>query len=335
MAVLRAGLLGLGMMGRHHARILRDLEGVELVAVADPGGDPHRAAPGFEVLPDIDALIAAKLDLAVVAVPTRFHAEAALALADAGVHTLVEKPIAEDLATGHRMAEAFRSRGLVGVVGHVERFNPALQQLRTRLAHGDAGDVHQIATRRQSSFPTRIGDVGVAKDLGTHDIDLTAWVAQSGYRSVSAQTAHKSGRVHEDMIAITGRLRNGIITNHLINWLSPMKERVTVVTGERGAFIADTTTGDLTFYANGTVPLEWESVSTFRGVSEGDVTRFSYAKKEPLRGELEAFRDAVRDGESTELSTMIEAAHTIEVVESALRSATNGGQLVFTGREAQ
>lgn len=331
MAVLRAGLLGLGMMGRHHARILRDVEGVELVAVADPGGDPHRVATGLEVLSDVDALIAAGIDIAVVAIPTRFHADAAFALADAGVHTLVEKPIADDTETGRRVAEAFRSRGLIGAVGHVERFNPALQQLRSRLAHGDAGDVYQIATRRQSSFPSRIGDVGVAKDLGTHDIDLTGWVAQSTYSSVSAQTAHKSGRDHEDMISITGRLENGIVANHLINWLSPMKERVTVVTGERGAFVADTATGDLSFYSNGTVALEWESVSTFRGVSEGDVTRFAFAKKEPLRSELEAFRDTVR-GESTELSTMAEAAHTLEVVESALRSARAGGELIVTGR---
>lgn len=331
MVALRAGLLGLGMMGRNHARILHDLEGVELVAVADPGGDPHRVAGGLEVRSDVHALIAEGIDIAVVATPTRFHAEAAFALADAGVHCLVEKPIADDTETGRLVAEAFRQRSLVGVVGHVERFNPALQQLRKRLSEGDIGDVYQIATRRQSSFPGRIGDVGVAKDLATHDIDLTAWVAQSLYTAVSAQTAHKSGRAFEDMIAITGRLRSGIVVNHLINWLSPMKERVTVVTGERGTFIADTATGDLTFYANGTVPLEWESVSTFRGVSEGDVTRFAFAKKEPLRAELEAFRDAV-GGESTELSTMSEAAHTLEVVESALRSAEAGGVLVATER---
>ncbi|MBD3942030.1 Gfo/Idh/MocA family oxidoreductase [Microbacterium sp. NEAU-LLC] len=331
MAALRAGLLGLGMMGRHHARILRDVDGVDLVAVADPGGDPHRVATGLEVLPDVASLIDAGIDLAVVAIPTRFHADAAFALADAGVHTLVEKPIADDAETGHRLAAAFEARGLVGAVGHVERFNPALQQLRSRLAHGDAGDVYQIATRRQSSFPGRIGDVGVAKDLATHDIDLTAWVAQATYASVSAQTAHKSGRAFEDMISITGRLRNGIIANHIINWLSPMKERVTVVTGERGTFIADTATGDLTFFANGTVPLEWETVSSFRGVSEGDVTRFAFAKKEPLRAELEAFRDAVR-GDVTELSSMAAAAHTLEVVESALQSAVSGGELLATGR---
>ena len=332
MAVLRAGLIGVGMMGRHHARVLRELDGVELVAIADPGGDPHRVAGAIPLLPDVEALIQVGIDIAVVAIPTRFHLDAAVTLADGGVHALVEKPIAETAEQGREMAELFRSRGLVGAVGHVERFNPALQQLRGRLAAGEIGDVYQIATRRQSAFPGRIGDVGVAKDLASHDVDLTAWVAQSPYASVSAQTAFKSGRSHEDMISVTGRLVNGMIVNHLVNWLSPMKERVTVVTGERGTFIADTATADLTFYANGTVPMEWESVSAFRGVSEGDVTRFAFAKKEPLKAELEAFRDSVR-GESTELSTMDEAVHTLEVIESALLSAREGGTLVRTAPE--
>ncbi|WP_442575051.1 Gfo/Idh/MocA family oxidoreductase [Microbacterium sp. F51-2R] len=334
MADLRAGLLGIGMMGRHHARVLRELDGVELVAVADPGGDPHRVAGGLRVLDDVQQLIGAGIDIAVVAIPTRFHAEAALALADAGVHTLVEKPIADTSEIGQEVADAFADRGLVGAVGHVERFNPALQQLRNRLQAGDIGEVYQIATRRQSTFPARIGDVGVAKDLASHDIDLTAWVAHSRYTSVSAQTAHKSGRSFEDMIAISGRLSSGTVVNHLINWLSPMKERVTVVTGDRGTYIADTATADLTFYANGTASLEWESVSTFRGVSEGDVTRFAFAKREPLRAELEAFRDAVGGAES-ELSTMREAVHTLAVVEAALGSATAGGELVaIAPREA-
>lgn len=325
---LRAGLLGIGMMGRHHARVLREVDGVDLVAIADPGGDPHGVAAGLDVLSDVDALIAAGIDLAVVAVPTRYHFDAAMTLADAGVHTLVEKPIAHSTEAGRRMAEAFSSRGLIGAVGHVERFNPALQELRRRLANGDVGEVYQIATRRQSTFPARIADVGVGMDLASHDIDLTAWVAQSDYKTVYAQTTFKSGREYEDMIALTGRLANGVIVNHLINWLSPMKERVTVVTGDRGTYIADTATGDLTFHANGTIAFEWDSVSSFRGVSEGDVTRFSFAKREPLRVEHEAFRDAVLGGPS-DVVTMQQGLHTLEVVEGALSSASNGASVTF------
>lgn len=325
---LRAGLLGVGMMGRHHARVLREIEGVQLVAIADPAGDPHAVAAGLPVLPDVDALIEAGIDIAVVAVPTRYHEDAALKLAAAGVHTMVEKPIADSLDAGQRMVDAFASAGLIGAVGHIERFNPALQELRRRLEAGDLGAVYQIQTRRQGPFPARIADVGVGKDLASHDVDLTAWVAQSEYVNVYAQTTFKSGRDYEDMIAIAGRLASGVIVNHLVNWLSPMKERLTVVTGEKGAFVADTSTGDLTFHANGTIPLEWESVSSFRGVSEGDVTRFAFAKREPLRVEHEAFRDAVL-GKPSDVVTMEQGQRTLVVVEAALESARTGTAVAF------
>lgn len=328
MAELRAGLLGVGQMGRHHARVLREVPGVDLVAIADPGGDPHGVAGDLEILPDIDALISAGLDIAVVAVPTAFHEDAALKLAAAGVHTLVEKPIAHTVEAGRRMVAAFRQNNLVGAVGHIERFNPALQELRRRIEAGDLGEVYQIVTRRQGPFPSRIADVGVAKDLGSHDVDLTAWVAQSPHKHIYAQTRYKSGRAFEDMVLATGQLENGVIVNHIVNWLSPMKERVTIVTGERGAYVADTSSGDLTFYENGTIETEWESVSAFRGVSEGDVTRFAYQKREPLRVEHEAFRDAVL-GERNDVVTMEEGLRTLAVVEGIIESAQTGKAIEF------
>lgn len=323
MTELRAGLVGLGMMGRHHGRVLREIDGVKFVAAADAFGDPHGAATGLPVYSSVTELIQHGIDLAVVAVPTSFHEEVALELASAGVHALIEKPIASSVAAGARIVEAFASAGLVGAVGHIERFNPALQSLRARIESGDIGEVYQIATRRQGPFPSRIADVGVVKDLGTHDIDLTAWLAQSPYVSVSAQTALRSGREHEDMVSITGKLDNGSITNHLVNWLSPMKERITVVTGERGAFIADTISADLTYYENGTIQTEWDSVASFRGVSEGNVTRFALAKKEPLKAEHEAFRDAIL-GKSKNIVTLEDGLNTLRVAEAVIESAKTG-----------
>lgn len=320
MGDIRIGLVGLGMMGRHHARVIRETEGVDLVAVADALGDPHRVAGDLAVLASVADLIATGIDAAVVAVPTAFHDEVALQLAEAGVHTLVEKPISSDVASGQRIVDAFESRGLVGAVGHIERFNPALQSLRKRLEAGELGEVYQIATRRQGPFPSRIADVGVVKDLATHDIDLTSWLAQSAFATVSAHTALRSGREFEDMVSVTAQLENHVITNHLINWLSPMKERVTVVTGERGAFVADTIVGDLTFYENGTVSTEWESVMAFRGVSEGTVMRYALTKREPLRLEHEAFRDAIL-GRASSVVTMREGLENVRVAEAIIASA--------------
>src|SRR5699024_4182155 len=231
---LRAGLIGLGMMGRHHARNLKALEGVDLVAVADAHGDPHGAAAGLEILPDVEALIAAGIDYAVVAVPTQFHRDVALRLAHAG---------------------------MVGAVRYIERYNPAMQEMRRQIADGQLGEIYQIATRRQGGFPARIADVGVVKDLATHDLDLTAWVSQSPYAQVAATSTRRSGREDEDMVSVAGCLADGTITNHMVNWLSPFKERMTVVTGQDGALVADTLNADLTFHANGEKATNlWESM---------------------------------------------------------------------------
>ena len=317
---IRMGLIGLGSMGRHHARVIREVEGMDLVAVADPYGDKHGVAGPLAVLPDVEALIGEGIDAAMVAVPTYLHEEVALALAGAGVHTMVEKPIAATAESGERVARAFEEAGLVGAVGYVERCNPALREMRRRIEAGELGEVYQITTSRQGPFPARIADVGVVKDLATHDIDLTAWIAQSPYVSVAGQVTHRSGREHEDMVVATGQLESGIIVSHIVNWLSPRKVRETVATGENGSFVANTLSGDLTFVANGDVRSEWDGVSVFRGVSEGDSTRYAIARREPLRVEQEGFRDALW-GRDSDIVSMADGVHTLKVVEAVLESA--------------
>ena len=320
---IRMGLIGLGSMGRHHARVIREVDGMALVAIADPQGDKHGVARELDVLADVQALISAGIDAAMVAVPTYLHEEVAMALAAGGVHTMVEKPIAATAESGQRVADAFAGAGLVGAVGYVERCNPALLEMRRRIAVGELGEVFQITTSRQGPFPARIADVGVVKDLATHDIDLTAWIAQSPYATISGQVAHRSGREHEDMVVSAGRLANGIIVAHTVNWLSPRKVRETVATGENGSFVANTLTGDLTFFKNGDVTSEWDRASAFRGVSEGDSIRFALSRREPLRVEQENFRDALWGREANVVS-MTDGVHTLRVVEALLESARTG-----------
>ncbi|CAM3548640.1 Gfo/Idh/MocA family protein [Nocardioides zeicaulis] len=326
---LRVGVIGLGSMGRHHARVVRATPGMDLVAVADPVGDRFDVSGDLPVLPDVDALIGAGIDAAVVAVPTVHHEAVALALAAAGVATMVEKPIAHSVEAGERVAEAFTAAGVVGCVGYVERCNPAIIAMRERIQQGLLGDIYQITTSRQGPFPPRITDVGVVQDLATHDFDLTPWIAGSHYARLTAHTQHRSGRDKEDMVVATGLLANGVIVNHLVNWLSPRKERQCVATGEGGALVADTLTGDLTFYANGTFENDWDAVTTFRGVNEGDVTRFAIPKREPLAVEQTNFRDAVLGADATGIVAMAEGVQTLRVVEACLRSASEGVEVVL------
>lgn len=313
--MLRAGVLGLGVMGRNHARVLNALDGVEFVGVYDPAETVPDRIEGAPVIRELDRFLDLGLDYCVIATPTIYHLDVGRALAARGIHALIEKPVASDSASARELVTLFADAKLVGGVGHIERYNPALQSMRTRLEEGLLGEIYQIATRRQGPFPGRIADVGVIKDLATHDLDLTAWVSQQSYVTVNARTTFRSGREHEDMVIAIATLSSGTIATHNVNWLTPFKERTTIVTGENGALVADTLTADLTFYENGVINNEWAGITTFRGVSEGDVTRFALNKKEPLLAEHEAFRDAVLTGDSSAIVTLEAGAKVVDIAE--------------------
>jgi len=316
--MLRAGLVGLGMMGRHHMRLLNQIDDVQFVGLHDPALNGQKVVDGHCVFETFEELISQNLDYCVVSAPTIFHLELGLQLAAAGVHALIEKPVAPTHVEATQLVDAFKAAGLIGGVGHIERFNPALRAMRQKIEDGLLGEIYQISTRRQGPFPARIADVGVVKDLATHDIDLTAWVAQSPYKTISARTTHKSGRPHEDMVVAIGTLENGVIVNHIVNWLSPFKERNTTVIGDKGALVADTLTADLTFFENGHMNSSWDNISAFRGVSEGDVTRYSLNKVEPLLAEHLAFRDAVQSKDDSGIVTLADGLAAVFIADQMI-----------------
>lgn len=314
---LRVGVAGLGAMGRHHARIWRQMEGVDLVGCADPAGDVRRAAVGLPIVDDVDQLIELGLDAASVAVPSNMHESVGSALAAAGVHALIEKPVAHTVAAARRLAKAFENAGLVGAVGHVERFNPALIEMRRRLQDAELGNIYAISTRRVGPYPVRISDVGVVLDLATHDIDLIRWLCGhfATMHSVAQSVIAGDG---EDLLEVIGMLESGIVATMSVNWVSPVKERRVSVVGTRGAFVADLLSADLTFYENGEVPTEWDEIRHLRGVTEGNRTTYALSKREPLAAELEAFRDAVLGDSQAPVVTLSEGVGVLEMAEQLL-----------------
>ncbi len=321
---LRAGIIGLGRMGRHHVRVLGEMPDVDLVAAADT---QHRVPDSWRALDVVDTvedLLDRGIEMCVLATPTVTHEPIAVQLAEASVATLIEKPLAHDTKAAQNIAEAFARTATLSCVGHIERFNPALQEMRQRLAGGELGNLYQVVTRRQGPFPDRIVDAGVILDLATHDIDLTAWVTGATYRSVSARSAHRSGRPHEDLVSVVAELSNGLVVTHLVNWLSPFKERVTAVTGDKGSLVADTLTADLTLFKNGSQAMEWDRVAAFRGVVEGDVIRYAIPKPEPLVTELRNFADAVRGHTEGQVVTLEEGLATVRIAEAMRDSAATG-----------
>lgn len=325
MKVLRVGLIGLGMMGRNHARVLANLPGVEFVGIVEPAmlATDNSQIEGVVIFPDTEALLRKQLDYCVIAAPTGLHSEIAIQVLQAGVSCLIEKPVATDLKSALKILEAAEAANLLVGVGHIERFNSAIQLLKRKLENNELGEIFQISTRRQGPFPSRIGDVGVVRDLATHDIDLTMWLTGSGYKSLAAEVAHRSGRAHEDLVAITARLESGVIVNNLVNWLSPLKERTVVVTGEKGAFVVNTLSSDLTYYENGSHEVTQESLAHFKGVILGDVTQFAFNKPEPLMVEHENFRDRLL-GKKSDVVTLVEGIETVRIADAVLLSGSSG-----------
>lgn len=304
---MRVAVIGVGSMGVHHARIYSELPDVKLVAVADT--DPQRAravAARYGARPYIDyrrMLEKERLDAVSVAVPTALHESVGLDALEAGAHVLIEKPIAATLEGARRLIDRARQLGRQLMVGHVVRFNPAIQALKRKLEAGELGRVFQIFCRRIGPFPTRIRDVGVVIDLAPHDLDVMRFLLGSEPTRIYAETEQRIHTEHEDLLWGVLRFPEGVVGVLELNWLTPVKVRETIVLGERGMFRVDDLNQDLYFYENGqAADLPWPALQTLRGVSEGCMIRYPIQRYEPLKAELEAFIGALKDGRPVPVS---------------------------------
>jgi UDP-N-acetylglucosamine 3-dehydrogenase len=310
---LRGAVVGLGVMGGHHARVLDSLPHAELTAIVDqdverlgqigrsfPRASPHRSLE--------QALAASELDFAVIAVPVEQLPVMARQALAAGLHVLVEKPTAPTEDEAIALALEAERRGLTLAVGHVERFNPAVALLKEKLETGMAGRILQARARRLSPFPNRASMHGVALDLATHDIDVMRYLIGSDIVRVYAETEQHVHDRGEDLLCATLRFEDGTTGLLEVNWVTPTKVRDLAVTGERGMFTLDYLTQELCFYEHPTSATEWDTLASIRGGGEGDMIRYAFERREPLRVEWESFLTAVCAGSAAPVTALDGAA---------------------------
>jgi predicted dehydrogenase len=264
------------------------------------------------------------LDAVVVAVPTRDHLPVGLAVLERGLHVLVEKPIAVDLVEAETLLAAAADRECILAVGHIERFNAAIRQLKLRIARGELGRIFKVHARRCGPFPTRIRDVGVVVDLATHDLDIMAYLLGTDVVRLFAETARRIHTDHEDMLTALLRFDNGIVGVLDVDWLTPTKVRDISVLGERGLFHVDYLSQELTLYENSFTNGQWDAPTTLSGVTEGNMTRFHVDRAEPLRLELTSFMRAVSTGGQPDVTG-----------EDGIRALRLALELVSSGRSGQ
>src|SRR5579871_766929 len=280
---LRIGVVGVGVMGSNHARVLSELPGVKLVGVVDPDRkrcDHVADRMGCASFKDAEGLLRYGVDAVTIAAPTHLHRDIALECAARGIHILVEKPIAPTVEESRAIVAAARRAGVTLMVGHVERFNPAVESIKRAIKNQA---ILSIAITRVGPFPPRMSNVGVVIDLAVHDIDLIRWFTDSEIVEIQPQLSSAVAE-REDIALLQFRTASGVLAHINTNWLTPFKARTVHVATRKKYLIADLLTLQVTecfgFQADGSYSMRHLSVG--------------YA--EPLRAELLAFIEAVRSG---------------------------------------
>lgn len=323
--MIGVAVVGVGSMGKNHTRVYRELENVQLVAIVDDNPQTAETIGRLYQVPayrSYEEMIEQEHPDAVsVAVPTQKHYQVAKYLLEAGCHVLVEKPISTTMEEAQSLVETADCMKRVLMVGHIERYNPAVIELKRRLEMGALGHLFQIYARRLGPYPHRIEDVGCVMDLAPHDLDIMRYLTGSEVMRVYAEAKCELGRDHEELFTGILRFTDGTVGLLEINWLTPTKIRELYVTGERGMFRVNYLTQDLIFYENAEVDnSNWSAISLLRGVSEGPMIKFALSKKEPLRAELEAFISRVQ-GNNSHYVNGCDAMTALSLAKSLIESA--------------
>jgi predicted dehydrogenase len=280
--MIRVGVVGVGEMGKNHARIYRDIPDIELVGVADTNSHlAQRVAECYQTVPytDFRELLNQGINAVSIAVPTVFHREIAIEAARHGVDILVEKPIASSVKAGMDIIQAARDNNVKLMVGHIERFNPLIQAIKKEIENEE---IVMIEITRIGPFPPRIKDVGVVIDLAVHDIDLIQYLTKSDFECVNAVIS-RNGNFFEDAAILIFKMRNGCLARVTVNWLTPFKVREINIATKHKCI-----RGSLSDQKGST---HWKSKENDWYASKEIPVKFA----EPLRLELEAFLQCVRN----------------------------------------
>ncbi len=296
-SLVRVGVVGYGSIGRHHARNLRDMPGVDFVGVVDalPTARAQAEVAGFRTFDTAHGLIAAGLDAAVISVPTSLHEDVAEPFIDASIALLIEKPLAQSMVAAKRLMASCASAGVPLLVGYIERYNPAMEAVRDFVAGGSLGRLISMSARRVGILPPRIRDASVLIDIGVHDIDMAAFITGARLNLLCAQGGMA---LLQDRLDFATLLLDagGCIVSIETNWVTPVKVRELSITGTHGFCRVDYITQEAWFAPGQQFEPTGNYEELVKQYKSGTLIALPVAKREPLARELEVFIAGVRGG---------------------------------------
>ncbi len=294
---LNAAVIGVGQMGRHHARNYREIPTTNLVAVADcdekAGQEVAEKYQAKFYRDYLEMLEKEKIDLVSIAVPTGLHKKIALDCIRLGKHILIEKPIAASVSEAKQIVEKAKHKGIKFTVGHIERFNPAVLKLKEMIDSGKLGEIVSISTFRLGPTPNRIKDANVIIDIGVHDIDIMNWFFGGLPHKVIAQGGSVLVDSKEDHVeAFLDYGRGGGLL--VANWITPLKVRKLTVSGKKAYVELNYITQEIDFYESQVIK-KYDDFGDFVvkfGDNQGKKV-IKVANVEPLKAEISAFVDCI------------------------------------------
>jgi UDP-N-acetylglucosamine 3-dehydrogenase len=301
--MLRVGVIGAGAMGKNHIRIYSEMPDVELAGISDIDKDLVESLAqqyNTKAFTDYKEMLASGIDAVSIVVPTKMHRQVAIDAIEAGAHVLVEKPIADTVENADAIIDAANKKGRLVMVGHIERFNPAVIKLKEIIDSGLLGKIVSISTTRVGPYNPRIRDVGVILDIGVHDIDVISYLYGSDINQVYA-VAGADIHSFEDHATIHMRLDHSFSGLVEVNWLTPHKIRKLTAVGVDGVAYLD--------YIDQTVELH----------DSGWIRKAKIEQKEPLRNELEYFIDCITNSKQPNPSGT-DGKHALKVSLAAISS---------------
>lgn len=322
---MRVGVIGLGSMGQNHARILSELGA--LACVADISADVARAVGqrySVKAFGSYHELLDSGVDAVTIVTPTNTHEEIAKEALRAGKHVLLEKPMSGSSKVLAEISDLARSKGLVLAGGFTERHNPVVGFAKATLENGEYGELITAATRRVSSMPTRVRDVGVVMDLGVHDIDVVQYIVGRKARSVYALGGRSSQEKYEDHANVLIEFEGGVTGFVEVNWLTPMKVRKLALTCKKNFVEVDYMDQSALVCSSTFRPLE--SGNLYNVPLEFDMRRVALKKEEPLKREIVDFIDAINEAREPRVSGK-SAIETLKIAEAALSSIASGSKV--------
>ncbi len=321
--MLNVGVIGVGMMGQNHARVYSEI--ANLIGIADSDENAvSEISKRFNVkgyLKFHELLKNKDLDAVTVSTPTSTHFEVANAAIEAGKHVLIEKPMCGELEPARTLTANAKKKGVVLAVGYIERHNPVVGFTRNLLEKNQFGEVISISSRRVSSFPSRVKDVGVILDLGIHDIDVIRYLMGTSIKSVYALAGNSGDTEFEDHANILLEFENGVFAFIEVNWLTPMKVRKVALTCSKNFVEMDYINQFL--HISSSIMKRIDTGNLYRIPQEYEERKIELERREPLRNELTDFLSAIEDGGSP-LIPGEEGVETLEIAHAAMLSAKNG-----------